>query len=162
MAKKVAPKVARRAVTAVVSTATEVAPATLVAPEVAAAQMDVDLTVTKEWDGEDVVEAPSSLSPVPVWDKPGKYIEGIYRGKRENIGPNSQVMYDVETTDRNTGEVVLASVWGGAVLDNRMQLFEPPIGAKVFIQFLGYFPAKKNQNPARNFRLRYKEVIGKK
>lgn len=139
---------------ATVSTRTSVTPASLMQSDRAGNIGDVEMAVPKGFD--DATELPSSLTPVFVFNLPGEYVEGTYKGKREDIGAYGSTMYDVEVTDKDTGEVVVGSVWGGTVLDTRMSLYEPPVGSKILIQYLGTFAAKANQNPARNFRVRYK------
>lgn len=133
-------------------------PVRFVDPALAAAVFaNVGLPADFGDDVKGVVELPSNLPPAALWEEPGDFASGIYRGKREGVGMFQSNIYDLDVTDLDTGEVVRRSVWGGAVLDSKMDMYEPPEGSKLLIQYLGTFPAKPKQNAARNFRIRYIE-----
>lgn len=71
---------------------------------------------------------------IDVWNREGT-IEGIYKKKEEDVGPNNSRMYSFET------EKGLLKVWGSTVLDGRMDKI--PLGANVRIESLGK-PQGKN------------------
>lgn len=111
--------------------------AQLMAPE-----FDVDLSK----DG--YTEGPSSLTPTANWTTPGEYVEGEYLGVQEGVGPNESRLYNFKMED---GTIV--SVWGGTVLDNRMDMMRPPIGSIVKIVYVGDGNKKPGQNPPRIFKM---------
>lgn len=110
-----------------------------------------DLAVTVDLAGEGFKEAPSSLTPTANWTTPGEFIEGEYRGMQEEVGPNASRLYNFLMPD---GQYV--AVWGGTVLDNRMDQMQPPIGSIVKIVYVGDGAKKPGQNPPRIFALGWK------
>lgn len=114
--------------------------AQLMAPE-----FDVDMTK----DG--YTEGPDSLTPTANWTTPGEYVEGELLGIQDSVGPNESRLYNFRMED---GAIV--SVWGGTVLDNRMDLMRPPIGSLVKIVYVGDGNKKPGQNPPRIFKLGWK------
>jgi len=114
--------------------------AQLMAPE-----FDVDLSK----DG--YTEGPSSLTPTANWTTPGEYVEGEYLGVQEGVGPNESRLYNFKMED---GTIV--SVWGGTVLDNRMDMMRPPVGSIVKIVYVGDGTKKPGQNPPRIFKMGHK------
>lgn len=73
-------------------------------------------------------------------------IQGIYKSKKENVGPNNSNQYIVETKDGNVG------VWGSTVLDNKFA--EVPVGSEVKIEYLGKKDGKRGQY--KDFSLAYR------
>ena len=114
--------------------------AQLMAPE-----FDVDLSK----DG--YTEGPSSLTPTANWTTPGEYVEGEYLGVQEGVGPNESRLYNFKMED---GQIV--SVWGGTVLDNRMDMMRPPVGNIVKIVYVGDGNKKPGQNAPRIFKIGHK------
>lgn len=114
--------------------------AQLMAPE-----FDVDLTK----DG--YTEGPSSLTPTANWTTPGEYVEGEYLGVQDSVGPNESRLYNFKMED---GQIV--SVWGGNVLDSRMDMMRPPVGSIVKIVYVGDGNKKPGQNPPRIFKMGHK------
>lgn len=114
--------------------------AQLMAPE-----FDVDMTK----DG--FTEGPSSLTPTANWTTPGEYVEGEYLGVQEGVGPNESRLYNFKMED---GAIV--SVWGGTVLDNRMDMMRPPVGSIVKVVYVGDGNKKPGQNPPRIFKMGWK------
>lgn len=112
----------------------------LIAPE-----FDVDLSK----DG--YTEGPSSLTPTANWTVPGEYVEGEYLGMQDAVGPNDSRLYNFKMEDNQ-----IVSVWGGAVLDNRMDMMRPPIGSIVKIVYVGDGNKKPGQNPPRIFKMGWK------
>jgi hypothetical protein len=108
------------------------------------------------WDGDDVTAIPSGFAASPLWDVPGKYVEGIYKGMRQDVGPNNSDVYDLDVIDPDTGEAVPVTVWGGTVLTNKMRQYEPPVGCRIMIQYTGDGQAKPGQAPPRLFEVRWK------
>ena len=114
--------------------------AQLMAPE-----FDVDMSK----DG--YTEGPSSLTPTANWTTPGEYVEGEYLGVQEAVGPNESRLYNFKMED---GQIV--SVWGGTVLDNRMDMMRPPVGNIVKIVYVGDGNKKPGQNAPRIFKIGHK------
>jgi hypothetical protein len=125
----------------------ELIPATFLAVE---SQDMADYDLPDGMDGATI--APSSLTPTVQWEQVGNYVVGTFLGMQEKVGPNASRLYNLRTDD---GEVV--SVWGTTVLDNRMDLLRVPVGARLTIIFVGESEAKKGQNPAKIFKVAYKD-----
>lgn len=89
------------------------------------------MTEEKKWK---VIEDDKPEQDDNVWNREGT-IEGVYKKKEEDVGPNKSRMYTFETKD---GDL---KVWGSTVLDGRMDKI--PLGANVRIESLGK-PAGKN------------------
>lgn len=113
--------------------------------QAAAPEFDVDMTQ------EGYTEAPSSLTPTANWTTPGEYIEGEFLGQQEEVGPNASRLYNFKMED---GQIV--SVWGGTVLDNRMDMMRPPVGSIVKMIYVGDGQKKPGQNPPRIFKMGWK------
>jgi hypothetical protein len=124
-------------------------PVEFVESEVAAPETEVAVDLTNEGYN----EAPSSLTPTANWTTPGQYIEGVFLGQQENIGPNQSRLYNFRMPDNQ-----IVSVWGGTVLDNRMDMMRPPAGSIVKIVYIGDAPKKPGQNPARLFKMGWKSA----
>lgn len=114
--------------------------AQLMAPE-----YDVDLSK----DG--FTEGPSSLTPTANWTRPLEYVEGEFLGQQDGVGPNESRLYNFRMED---GQIV--SVWGGTVLDQRMDMMSPPKGSIVKIVYVGDGNKKPGQNPPRLFKVGHK------
>jgi hypothetical protein len=112
-------------------------------------QMAPEFDVDMSKDG--FTEGPSSLTPTANWTTPGEYVEGEFLGVQEDVGPNESRLYNFRMED---GAIV--SVWGGTVLDNRMDMMRPPIGSIVKVVYVGDGNKKPGQNPPRIFKLGWK------
>lgn len=97
-------------------------------------------------------EEHSGLPPVAVFDDPGDFVAGHYRGLQEKVGPNKSRMYYLAL--HPTKEVI--GVWGSTALDRRMDLIAPVPGDALMIQFLGVEETERGQNPVKVFRVRVK------
>jgi hypothetical protein len=124
----------------------ELTPVTFVESDVA-----IDLAVDVDLKSEGFNEAPSSLTPTANWTTPGEYVEGIYLGMQEGIGPNKSKLYNFRMPDAQ-----IVSVWGGTVLDSRMAMMQPPVGSTVKIVYVGDGNKKPGQNPPRIFAIGWK------
>lgn len=108
---------------------------------------DFDVDLTKEG----FTEAPSTLAPTAQWSKVGEYVDGQYLGQQDEVGPNNSRLYNFKMEDG-----ALVAVWGGTVLDNRMDMCAAQglkAGDRVRIVYVGDTVAKKGQNPARIFKV---------
>lgn len=112
----------------------------LMAPE-----YDVDLSK------EGFTEGPSSLTPTANWVHPMQFVEGEFLGQQDGVGPNESRLYNFRMED---GQIV--SVWGGSVLDQRMDMMSPPRGSIVKIVYVGDGNKKPGQNAPRLFKLGHK------
>lgn len=111
---------------------------------------EVEIDLTK--DG--FIEAPSTLAPTARWTTPGEFVEGTYLGLADEVGPNNSRLYNLKMEDG-----ALVAVWGGTVLDSRMDMciaqgMKP--GDFVKAVYIGDAPAKKGQNPARIYQVGFK------
>lgn len=83
-----------------------------------------------------------------VWkyEKDGDFIEGILVRVQNDIGPNSSMLYSIETPEG------VKNVWGSAILDERMSLVK--IDNKVKITYKGLSLNKaKGKNAAKIFKV---------
>lgn len=101
------------------------------------------------------VEAPSTLAPTAQWSEVGEYVEGAYLGIQDEVGQYGSRLYSIQMPDRT-----VVAVWGGAVLDNRMDVciamgLKP--GDTLRVVYSGNTEAKKGQNPARLFKVGFKK-----
>ena len=73
-----------------------------------------------------------------TWDykeaKDGDSLEGVYAGKKENVGENDSNIYRIENEEGDA-----KNVWGSTVLDTRMQNVK--IGEEVKIVYKGKKPS---------------------
>lgn len=97
-------------------------------------------------------EEHSGLPPVAVFEEPGDFVAGHYRGMDPEVGPNKSKMYYLAL--HPTREIV--GVWGATALDKRMTLMAPNPGDAVMIQYLGVEETERGQNPVKVFRVRIK------
>jgi len=95
--------------------------------------------------------APGSegFDPVVVFESPGQYVFGKYRGMAQDVGPNRSRLYTIDIGNGN-----MASVWGATVLDKHMDKLDPAHGASILIQYLGTGPGKEGQDPPKLYRVR--------
>ncbi len=80
-----------------------------------------------------------------VYKNDGDFIEGILVRVQENIGPNSTMLYSIETSEEMT------NVWGATILDQKMALIK--VGEKVKITYKGLAEAKSGKQPAKIFKV---------
>lgn len=123
----------------------------LVPVEFVESAVATELAVDVDLAGEGYQEAPSSLTPTANWTTPGEYVEGEYRGMQEAVGPNQSRLYNFRMEDGT-----FVSVWGGTVLDNRMDQMQPPVGSIVKIVYVGDGAKKPGQNAPRIFAMGWK------
>lgn len=117
-------------------------------------QNQATLAVDHDLTGDGFVEAPSNLAPTAQWSKPGEFVEGIFLGLADEVGPNESRLYNFKMEDG-----ALVAVWGGTVLDSRMDMCRAQgldVGDTVRIVYVGDAQAKKGQNPARIFKVGFK------
>lgn len=94
-------------------------------------------------------EAPSSLTPIVDFQKPGDWVAGEYVGTRDDIGPNASRLYDIKV-DGN----YFCSIWGCTILDMKMDMLNPKPGQTLLVQYTGTVPTSKvGRSPAKNFRV---------
>jgi|TARA_Y100000296_G_C5176928_1_gene260641 hypothetical protein len=93
-----------------------------------------------------------------TWDeKKDDTIQGVYTGKKENVGVNKSTIYILDVKGENIG------VWGSTVLDGRFENIKE--GTEVKIEYLGYKDAEKGGKSYKDYRvfqraLPFKEVDG--
>lgn len=102
-------------------------------------------------------EEHSGLPDTAVFDAPGDWIAGHYRGMDQAVGPNKSRMYYLAMHPSKE----LIGVWGSTALDKRMTLLAPNPGDAVFIQFLGVEETERGQNPVKVFRVKIKRKAEK-
>ena len=100
------------------------------------------------WEGDDVEEAPSALTPAADWQEPGNGFVGEYIGMQEQVGPNKSRLYAFKAMD---GSAV--SIWGSTALDQRMDFLQPAKGDALLVQYLGDQPTSRGMNPVKTFRV---------
>lgn len=77
----------------------------------------------------------------------GNVIQGIYQGKKENVGQNNSTIYELLLAD---GQLV--GFWGSNLMDGKMNLVE--VGKEVRVTFLGVAqPKTAGGKPYRNFKV---------
>lgn len=91
----------------------------------------------------------SALPPSPTWEKPGEYLEGVYLGQKDHVGPNAQILYSFKVQFK--GESKEVAVWGSTNLDDRMRLANPQHGDHVVIIFKGETETARKQSPLKLF-----------
>jgi len=92
---------------------------------------------------ERVVDGGSSDVPMHNFDDV-KIIEGIFFNKKENVGPNNSMIYELEVSPDK-----LVGVWGSFILDNKMKKAEP--GDKVKIEYTGKKISEKTRRPYKTW-----------
>lgn len=81
------------------------------------------------------------------WDE-SKPVMGVYKAKKEDVGPHSSNVYVLEQED---GESI--SVWGSTVLDNKFS--EIPLHSTVYVESLGKARGK-NGTSYKDYKVMYK------
>jgi hypothetical protein len=74
--------------------------------------------------------------------KVGDEVSGVYVDKRENVGPNHSMVYELQQEDGS-----FVSIWGKTVIDSSMARVQ--LGDTVKIVFTGESP---NKNGTRTFK----------
>lgn len=69
-----------------------------------------------------------------AWDENSGPIEGVYLGRRENVGPNSSNVFTLKTKDGEVG------VWGSTVINTKFS--QIPLQSLVRVKFLGKVKSK--------------------
>lgn len=77
------------------------------------------------------------------WEYPGQIIEGIYTGKKENIGKKNQTIYTIKN---NEG---IFSVWETHSLKEFFETLTAPVGIK--IRYKGKKEVKSSGNKVNEF-----------
>lgn len=80
-----------------------------------------------------------------TYEKDGDSIEGILVGKKENVGPNNAILYNLENAEG------VKSVWGATILDQRMAFVK--IGSKLRITYKGLGEAQGGKNAPKIFKV---------
>ncbi len=83
------------------------------------------------------------LEQSPVWDfakKPD--LEGLLASKKEAVGPNQSMFYNIELPDHS-----VFGVWGNTVLDDRLAGVQP--GQEIKISYKGMV---KNEKSGRDYK----------
>lgn len=101
-------------------------------------------------------EATEPLSPSISWDPEedrkgyiylGEEVEGVYLGKKEDVGENHANIYTLEV--EKDGETELYSLWGSMLLDSKFNEgnhFKPiPVGSFVKVVHLGTKPSTRGK-----------------
>lgn len=112
----------------------------------------INVHAPPEFKGRTVIRAPSTLTPIVEFSDVGDYITGTYLGTRTEIGPNKSKLHDLRLAD---GAVV--SIWGCTILDAKMLMGNPPLGAELAIVYLGDLTTSRGLNPAKNFELMWEQ-----
>ena len=83
-----------------------------------------------------------------MWDQT-KPIQGVYKRKESNVGPNNSMKYVLDVDGNETG------VWGSTVIDSKFE--QIPVGSEVRIEFLG---KKKGQrgNEYKDYKFQYRKT----
>jgi len=81
-----------------------------------------------------------------TYEKEGDFIEGVFIATQHDVGVNKSNLYNLETQDRG-----ILSVWGSAILDQRMALVKP--GDKIKITYQGLGEAKSGKNAPKIFKV---------
>jgi len=75
----------------------------------------------------------------------GETLTGIYLGSKKEVGPNKVMMYHLESEGKPI------SVWGSAILDDRMAFVKS--GQLIRITYKGLGEAKSGQNAPKIFKV---------
>lgn len=80
----------------------------------------------------------------------GNMVAGVYKRKREGLGANNSVMYEVESVEKG-----LLGVWDTTVLHDKME--EVPLGSEVEIEHVGtQKPKTGGGKPYHVFKVRFR------
>lgn len=71
----------------------------------------------------------------------GDFIEGFLIRKQEKVGANESMLYSIDVGDS------IKSIWGSAILDERMQFVN--VGSKIRVTFKGLGEAKGDKQPPK-------------
>lgn len=92
-------------------------------------------------------------SQMPIWDEETqKEIQGIYKEKKTEVGPNKSKMYVIEQPNGDN-----LALWGNTVLDSRFILIT--IGSKVKIVFNGIKTSPKTKRQYKDYDVFVKNVL---
>lgn len=80
------------------------------------------------------------------YEKDGDFIEGVLIKVENDVGVNKSKLYSIETE-----KSVFKTVWGSAILDQRMSLVG--VGSKIRITFKGYGEKKDGHNAPKIFKV---------
>jgi len=80
-----------------------------------------------------------------TYKEDGDFIEGVLVQVQNNVGPNSSMLYSIETSEG------IKNVWGTTLLDSRMSLTK--VSDKVKITYKGLAEATGGKNPAKIFKV---------
>ena len=82
-----------------------------------------------------------------IWkaEKDGDFVEGVFIKAEENVGTNDSMLYHLEVEEKPM------SVWGSAVLDQRMMFVRP--GERIKITFKGLGEKSGGKNAAKIFKV---------
>ncbi len=88
----------------------------------------------------------TEINPIDwVYKDDGDFIEGVLVRMQKDIGPNSSMLYSIETSEG------VKIVWGATILDQRMALVN--VGEKVKITYKGLAEPKAGKQPAKIFKV---------
>lgn len=90
-----------------------------------------------------------SLDETAVWDRK-EPIEGELISVKDNVGPNSAMMYTLKTKD---GTV---SIWGSTVLDNKFE--HVPVGVIVRIEPQGLVKSEASGRSYQDYKVFFKDT----
>lgn len=82
-----------------------------------------------------------------IWtpEKEGDFIEGVFIKAEENVGPQDSKLYHLEVEEKPI------SIWGCAILDQRMVSVKP--GDKLRITYKGLGEKQPGKNQAKIFKV---------
>ncbi len=80
-----------------------------------------------------------------TYEKDGDFIEGILVRSQEKVGPNQSMLYSIENPEG------VKSVWGSAILDQRMAFVK--IGEKIKITYKGLAEPTAGKKAAKIFKV---------
>jgi len=80
-----------------------------------------------------------------TYEKDGDFIEGVLVQKQEKIGPNQSMLYSIENPEG------VKSVWGSAILDQRMAFVK--VGEKIKITYKGLAEPTPGKKAAKIFKV---------
>ena len=92
------------------------------------------------------VEQPDTWKP----EKEGDSISGVLLAKKSDVGENKSNLYTLDTKEG------VKSVWGSAVLDNRMEQVKE--GELIKIEFEGRQESSKGKQPTKIFKVSRGEI----
>lgn len=109
-------------------------------------------------------EAKEAMGSIIRWDEQadpgqeqtiyiGNVVQGIFVGKKGNIGQNQSTLYEISLADGR-----LVSVWGSKLLDGKFD--QIPQNSEVRITYLGMQKAKTSGGRAyRNFKVEFAKPV---